>query len=133
MKIYLASFFEKQNHGNGRKFSVCEGFPEDVPTQGMIHYLTPSSEIIKEYHQNKLNTDISYKAGEIFELSFAKELDCLYSDLVEESKSSGKDLKDILPFKDGDTLLSWEREHYTNYRKVISKILEKLGYEVVLA
>ena len=133
MKIYLASFYEKHNHGNGRKFSVCSSFPEDTPTQGMIPYLTPSPSILSEYDKNKINIEISARAGEIFETSFKKELDALYLDLTEESKVNNKSIMEILPFEDGDTLLSWEREHYTNYRKNIANILQKIGYEVILA
>ena len=38
---------------------------------------------------------------------------------------------EVLPFKEGDTIASWERERYTNYRPLIGAFFEKLGYEVV--
>jgi hypothetical protein len=47
-------------------------------------------------------------------------------------KRENKKLIELLPFEDGDTLLSWERYERQSYRPTVAAFLEKLGYEVQL-
>jgi hypothetical protein len=130
MKIYLASYKETNNHGFGRKISVAESKPPELDIKFIYKDFVPSNEIINNYYLNKnKNQDLAAKA---FELEFSKQLDEFKGKLLKFCENNNKEPKEVLPFKDGDTLLSWERFGYSNYRKPISNLLESLGYEVIL-
>jgi hypothetical protein len=47
-----------------------------------------------------------------------------------EAESQNKTVQEILPFKDGDTLLSWELKGNLSYRSSVANTLRELGYEV---
>jgi hypothetical protein len=47
-------------------------------------------------------------------------------------EKEGTPIFELLPFNDGDTLLSWEREGHTSYRPLVADCLKKLGYKVIL-
>lgn len=128
MKLYLASFFEPDNYGPGRKISVATGVPKDIKVNSSFDPLVPEG--MREYYRER-NNDMK-AAGEKFEISYNAQLDKLYKNLVEDAKNENKEIKELLPFQDGDTLLSWEKSGNTSYRLLLNDFLKKLGYEVAL-
>lgn len=130
MKLYLASFLEPDNWGNGRIISITEGNkPFKINVSSKFPPFTPPTSLIKSY--NDLRIVDSEKATEKFVSAFSEQLSEYSKQVFEEGLSSNKSARDILPFKDGDTLCSWERKKFSNYRKLIAPVLETMGYDVV--
>lgn len=132
MKLYLASFLQPQNFGPGRIVGIVNGpRPDNLKVHSKFEKLAPSKEILstyeREYHQ-----ELSLKAGENFVSSFQKQLEEFSQEVQQEAASSLKTCPELLPFLDGDTLCSWERDNRTNYRPLVANCLQQLGYEVVL-
>ena len=71
------------------------------------------------------------KAGEMFTTKYKEQLEMVLDDLSTKAKEEKKTIQDLLPYKDGDTLASWERTEFTHYRNLLAPYLEKMGYEVV--
>lgn len=130
MKIYLASYLEKENHGSGKKYSVVATKPDGMFTNAFYSHLTPKNEIMEDYYNTQLKDQVS--AAINFNNEFRKQLDEFVNDVKKTSEDEKVEICELIPFRDGDTLLSWEREGYTNYRYLIAEALEKLGYEVNL-
>ena len=130
MKLYLASFLEPHNFGPGRVISIANGDkPDHIECDQVFPWLVPSIETTKQYRDESLNNP--KVAGKNFVDRFTSELDAFMDELTETCKKDGVTPQDILPFEDGDTLASWERADFTNYRRLVAPYLEKLGYEVV--
>lgn len=127
MKLFLASFFESDNHGPGRKISIATGVPKDKKVDCVFELLIPEG--MNEYYKTRFSDS---NAGQKFEESYTKQLSKLYNDLTVDSKTENLSFEELLPFKDGDTLLSWEKSGNMSYRKMVNDFLVKLGYEVVL-
>ena len=51
--------------------------------------------------------------------------------LQKAAKEENTTMIEQLPIQEGDTLLSWERYAYTNYRGILADYLLDIGYEVV--
>lgn len=130
MKIYFASFLEPENCGSGKKYAITTSKPDDFEVDGKVAYLTPSDELIENYKIQKL--DNQKEASDNFNNLFESKLYEVYISLENEAKELNKSEIDFLPFKDGDTLLSWERDGYNNYRGKVATLFKKLGYEVIL-
>lgn len=129
MKLYLASFMQKENFGPGRVISITTGTkPKDVNVDNIFLPVTPSAELVNAYR--KMAETDQPAAGKMFTDTYEAQLKSFLEQVQEEATNQGKQAKDILPFKDGDTLCSWERSFMTNYRKTLAPILESLGYEV---
>lgn len=131
MKIYLASYFEPENHGHGRKISVSPSKPKDVKVDFKFIEFSPSKQIMDKYYQQR-NENIK-KAGEEFVSEYKGHLDFILNDLDSSAKENNTSIKNILPFQDGDTLLTWEKKGNTSYRSILAEYLIKIGYEVVAA
>lgn len=130
MKLYLASFLEPHNWGNGRVISITEGNkPFKINVSSKFPPFTPPTALIKAY--NDLRIVNSEKATETFVSAFSVQLSEYSKQVSEEGFSLNKNAIDILPFKEGDTLCSWERKEFSNYRKLIASVLETMGYDVV--
>lgn len=130
MKLYLASFLEKHNFGSGRLISVADGSrPDHLKCDLVFEHFIPSAECSKKYSSMQLSDPKN--AGKAFVKQFTKELDEFYDDIVATAAEEELDPQDLLPFKEGDTLASWQREMFTHYRDLIAICLQKLGYEVV--
>lgn len=128
MKLYLASFFEPDNHGPGRKISVATGVPKDIKVNTCFDPLVPEG--MREYYRERnINSKV---AGEKFEKSYNEQLDNLYKNITEDAKIENKSIQELLPFQEGDTLLSWEKSGNISYRTILYDFLIKLGYEVAL-
>lgn len=129
MQIVLASYFEEDNHGEGRKIGVSPGKPNnlDYECEFVFEPFSPG-DLYWDYHKNK-KEDYEH-AGEVFVNAYREQLDSFVQEATEEAQKQGKDIIDILPFKDGDTLLSWEKKGNMSYRAMLADYLRDLGYEV---
>lgn len=130
MKLYLASFLQPQNFGPGRLISIVKGAkPNQVKIDLQFKYFIPNDKLLQTYYETK---ESNPQAGNEFIAGYQQQLNDFELALQQESQSSGQSIMDLLPFQDGDTLLSWERAEFTNYRKLLAPLLEKIGYVVVL-
>lgn len=130
MKIYLASYLEPENHGPGKKYGIHHQKPDDFKADGKVLYLTPAEELLGNY-KNKQLID-QKEAADYFNKAFYEQLKSVYISLKTQGKDENKTIMDLLPFKDGDTLLSWERDGNSNYRGTVAALLKKIGYEIIL-
>lgn len=132
MKLFLASFLEKDNFGPGRIISITSGSkPKNIDVSNIFLPFTPPLELIRQY--NEISAEDKSKASDLFIKGYNQQLNNVVSELEYELELESKEVYfDLLPFQDGDTLCSWERKDYTNYRSILAPILEKMGYEVVL-
>lgn len=130
-RIFLASFMQKENFGKGRIISITTGTkPSEYDVNNIYLPLTPPHALIESY--NKMAQDKPEEAGTMFTNSYKTQIESFITEVSEEAKKLDKKPHELLPFEDGDTLCSWERNFRTNYRKVLAPYLEKLGYDVVL-
>lgn len=130
MKIFLASFLEPHNFGPGRVIGIANGSkPKHLECDTVFEDLIPNPDISQEYQ--RLSYTNRKKASNYFVTEFSKQLELFFDDVIKESQESGQTPQELLPFKCGDTLASWERADYTNYRRLIAPYLEKLGYEII--
>lgn len=128
MKLVLASYFQPENHGPGRKIGVSPGKPKESPTECDVVFQSFVPEGYWDYHKAK-KTDPK-EAGVKFVTSYEDQLSKFVESVNEEAKKEGKSPLEILPFKDGDTLLSWENKGNMSYRGILARFLRDLGYEV---
>ena len=130
MKIWLASILEPENFGTHRVISIAYSEPRLTKTIGVFEPFIPLQKCQDQYKKEK---DINFeKAKSEFIENYSKQLNDLFQDLQTKSLIENKDIINLLPFEDGDTLVSWERQENYNYRSIVSKFLEKCGYEVEL-
>ncbi len=128
MKLVLASYFQPEWHGEGRKVGISAGKPKNSPCECDVVFQGFVPANYWEYQENKrLDPD----AGAKFVSGYTAQLEKFVSEIKAESEKQGKTVQDLLPFKDGDTLLSWENKGNTSYRGILAKFLKELGYEVV--
>ncbi len=132
MKIFLASFMQPENFGtSGEIISITStSKPRTIKVSSIYKPFTPSNEMLDKYHE--LRETNPSGAGTFFTCSYLNQLQEFVDAVNEAAKEENKTPIELLPFNDGDTLCSWERAQYTNYRKILAPFLEKLGYEVVL-
>ena len=118
MKVYLASFFEKQNHGTGRLFSIAQFYPAEMKIDGEIKCLAPSSGNRQEFKKNGKSIPAR--------LTFAER----YRDELNEEEV----LKAIKTLQEGDTLCCWEhtKPNYFCHRQIAAEILAQENIEVIL-
>ena len=103
--------------------------PSDVKCDTVFPPLIPTNEIMSTYEDMRVND--SKNASGTFVKSFTEQLEKFRVSVQKAADDAGKPATEILPFVDGDTLASWEREAYTNYRPLIAACLTKLGYDIV--
>ena len=128
MKLYLASFLEPDNFGPGRVIGIVNGNkPTHVRCDLQFKQLTPRQELTDTY--NDMAVSDPKNAGKQFVKDFTAQLDEFCNEVL--AAADGADPQEVLPFQDGDSLVSWERANFTNYRSLITPFLEKLGYEVI--
>lgn len=131
MKLYLASFLEPENFGPGRVIGVANGSkPDHVFCKDVFPPLIPTNEIMKRYNDTCVSDPKN--AADMFINSFRNQLEKFTESVERKAKEEDKTIHEVLPFKNGDTLASWERHAFSNYRNLIAEYLEKLGYEVEL-
>ncbi len=130
MKLFLASFLEAQNFGPGRVISIADGEkPDHIKCDSVFTHLIPSAELSNKY--SKMQLEDPSNAGKVFVSEFTKQLDQFYAEVTQTAEAAGKEPMELLPFRDGDTLASWQRYEMTHYRSIVAPYLTKLGYEVV--
>lgn len=129
MKIFLASYFETDNHGPGRKIGISPSKPNDLSydCDFLFKQISPG-QLYWDYHKNK-KTD-AQAAADIFNEQYENQLKNLFNEAILEAKNQNKTIFEILPFKDGDTLLSWEKKGNISYRTTLAGYLREIGYEV---
>jgi hypothetical protein len=131
MKIWLASVLEPENFGTHRVISIAYSEPRLTKTIGVFEPLIPLQEYQDKYKKEK---DINFeKAKSEFIENYSNQLNNFFQNLQMKSLAENeKNIIDLLPFEDGDTLVSWERQENYNYRSIAATFLEKCGYEVEL-
>jgi hypothetical protein len=131
MRLHLASFLEPKNFGTGRVIGIANGNkPDNIRCDVVFEPLVPTTAIMERYNDMKVAGSLD--AGTEFVSSFKAQLEAFAKTVQDKAELEGKTPQEILPFKDGDTLASWERESFTNYRSLIVPFLEELGFEVEL-
>ncbi len=130
MKIYLASYLEKHNFGPGKIFAIADTKPKDFDINEAYTFFIPAPGILENYKKKQLEDQ--QEAANYFNLAFKSQLDSFVEAVLAVNEKEGTAIFDLLPFNDGDTLLSWERDGFTSYRPAVAECLKKLGYEVLL-
>lgn len=134
MKLHLASFLQPENFGTGRIIGIINtngGKPKSTKVDFIFEPFTPNIELIAKYNQLRPTDPII--AGQSFVTDYRKQLDEFMTTLQKTAIAENTSMIDLLPFKDGDTLASWERANFTNYRKILAPYLYKIGFlEVVI-
>ncbi len=134
MKLFLASFMERDNFGPGKIVAIIDpegnDKPADLECDSFFKPFTPSADLVDKY--NGMRGDDPAGAADMFVSTYRKQLEDFAKEAAADAKASGVTVQELLPFSDGDTLASWERGTYTNYRKILAPVLEKMGYVVSL-
>ncbi len=130
MKIYLASFLQPENFGPGRKIAIATNKPDNIYVNGAWSQVIPKSEILDRYRELQLQDQSD--AADYFKFEYNKQLETFFKEAKEDAEKQGVDVLSLLPLKDGDTLLSWERAENTNYRRILNEHLAKLNVDVIL-
>jgi hypothetical protein len=146
VKIYLASYFEPENHGPGRKIGISPGKPQNLidecgydceisypglsPDQAYWDYHSAKKIAMKENDEDR-KAELMQEAADNFVDSYQKILDSFVAEVEKQAQATGKSIFEVIGLEDGDTLLSWERCGHTTYREHAAKALVKLGCEVV--
>lgn len=123
MKLATASYFEPQNHGEGRKIGITSGKPKSAECDFRFEPLDPG-DLYWDYKNKKIDSPT-------FIQLYKKKLSSFVDEVRETAASEGKTVFEVLPFKDGDTLLSWENNGHTTFREFVAESLRELGYDVI--
>lgn len=129
--LYLASFLQPENFGPGIIYGIVNGAkPSDIKVDLVFKPFTPSIDFINSY--NEIRITKPKEASDLFVFKYKQQLENFLIKVKETLPIDSSDLTELLPFKDGDTLASWERFEFTNYRKILAPYLVELGYKVNL-
>lgn len=123
MRLVMASYFEPENHGEGRKIGITSGKPRNVEVDFRFDSFDPG-ELYWDYKNKKIDSDT-------FVSEYKRKMAEFVSDVRETAKAEGKSVEEVLPFEDGDTLLSWEHSGHTSFREFVAAALVELGYDVI--
>ncbi len=132
---------EPDNFGSGKVYAITRTKPPELIVAGLYSHLTPKNEYIETYKKMQLDyseqtpealNEAQKKASVYFNTAFYGQLKSFLMDLNKAAKEENKTMMELLPFEDGDTLVSWEKFEYTNYRGSVAGVLRKIGYEVIL-
>jgi len=121
VKIYLASYLQPENHGPGRKIAITDSKPDNINVAGAWSFAIPDAELMQNYRAVQLKDQV--QAKDLFVLGYESQLDNVFGSIKIDAQRDNKQPHELLPFTDGDTLLSWEREGYTNYRNILANYL----------
>lgn len=130
MKLYLASYFQPENHGPGRLIGISHGKPEKSNAPYVYRQFVPSADIWFDY--KKIAKENQEKAQESFGINYKKQIGSFVKQLTKDAKEQDKTPMEMLPFLSGDTLTSWENKGNLSYRILLAPFLAELGYEVVV-
>jgi len=129
-KIYLAAYMEPENHGPGRKIAITDTKPKNFEVDAAFTFFIPPKDLIKKYRENQLQDQKT--ASEAFSNGYKDQLKKFFDEAKGHAKKAGQDVKELLPFKDGDTLLCWERRGFRSFRTILADYLIEVGYEIEL-
>lgn len=129
-KIYLSSYMEPDNHGPGRKIAISDTKPKNFQVDAAFTFFIPPKSLFNEYREAQLKDQ--KKASDIFASGYKNQLNNFFKEVKENAKIGKTDVFKLLPFKDGDTLLCWERKGHLSYRTILADYLKDIGYEVEL-
>lgn len=128
---------EPENFGSGKVYAIANTKPNELIVDGLYTYLTPKDEYIEQY--KKIQLELSDEkpnalkdAADYFTGIFYNQLKLFLINLNKAAKEENKTMMELLPFCDGDSLVSWERFGNSNYRGLVGGALKKIGYEVIL-
>jgi hypothetical protein len=127
MKLVLASYFQPENHGPGRKIGISPSKPKEIECELKFDPLSPE-QLYWDYHKYK--KDDPDMAGKAFNKAFREKLDGFFETVQKDSAAQNKSVFELLPFQEGDTLLSFEHKGHLTYRSIVAEYLRKVGYEV---
>lgn len=141
MLLVLASYFEPEYHGTGRRIGISPGKPrqeqidEACEKKGLDSYSGDAQflkfspgELYWDYHKMRKSGDDN--AGAVFRDKYQKQLEAFFEQLKKDAETQGKEPIELLPFQDGDTLLTWERKGNLSYRTMLAEYLREVGYDV---
>ena len=129
-KLHLAAFMEAENHGPGKKIAISDSKPDDFNVDGAFEAFIPANGLVDTY--KKKQTESQEEASKIFVNAYSQQLDKFFAEAREDAKERKCKVTDLLPFEDGDTLLSWERANYTSYRPILARYLKENGFSIDL-
>ena len=127
MKLYLASFFQEEFHGPGRKIGIAVAKPKESDCDLVFDPFAPEADSYWNYHKAKHSDP---EAGIKFVEAYEKRLETFCKQVEKDAQEQGKSPIELLPFEDGDSLLSWEHNGNVSYRAHLAEYLRRLGYEV---
>jgi hypothetical protein len=131
MKLYLASFLEPENFGPGKIISItCKSKPKNLEVKDIYMPFTPSLDMLDTYRRKQIESQDD--AGTYFAIQYNTQLKNFVDEVLRVGQEENKTPQELLPFKDGDTLASWERKNYTHYRKTLAPYLKQLNYQIEL-
>ena len=149
MAIILASYFQEENHGPGRKIGITHDKPPSLdklsyscdltyealaPDRGdMIGYYVTRNAIKKEaggWNFNDEQKEQFEEAGKKFSDAYREKLERFVSAVLEKAEEVKESPTELVGLENGDTLLSLEKGGNKSFRAITAEYLRKLGYEV---
>ena len=119
---------EPENHGPGRKIAISDTKPNKMEVDAAFTFFMPPKKLFNEYREKQLEGQSG--ASEHFTSGYTEQLEGFFKDAKKNADKASVEVTDMLPFQDGDTLLTWEKKGNTSYRAMLADYLRDLGYEV---
>lgn len=123
MKLVMASYFEPETYGEGRKIGITTGKPRDTKCDFRFDALDPG-QLYFDYKKDIIT-------GQEFVEKYREQCEGFVEEVRKTASAEGKDVFDILPFEEEDNLLSWEHSGHLTFRTIAAEYLRELGYDVV--
>ena len=101
MKIYTASYFEPEVHGDGRKIGISPSKPNnlDYNCDSCHEWLSPE-DVYWDYHKSKRaadgNKELLKKAGQEFINSYKDRLQAFREKLDSDAAETGKSVQELI-------------------------------------
>ena len=150
MQIVLASYFQPENHGPGRKIGITHDRPQKLDEEvdyectqtyqalapdkySMIEYYVERNKIKKEaggWNFDDEQQERFDEIGKVFQDAYREKLQSFVDEVNKQASDSDKTVFEIVGLEDGDTLLSLEKAGNKSYRSMTAEYLRKLGYNV---
>ena len=127
---------EPEHFGPGKIYAIATSKPDSLKVDGLYSHFTPKEEFLEKYKEIQLElserSSAAQEAADYFNSAYYNQLKSFLSKLKKAAREENKSPMELLPFRDGDTLVSWERLGNSNYRATVAGLLKKIGYEVEL-
>lgn len=139
MKIVLASYFEPQYHGKGRKIGITPSCPKNLKEEhGYSCDLKFSDFSPEDIYWNYISSKKAAKdpealklAGDEFVNKYAEKLNSLKKTIEAQAKTENKTVMEVIGLQNEDTLLSWELKGHLTFRTALIEFLTGFGYNVI--